>query len=48
VNPWIERTQWLPYLLGMERSDLLACIEEPIAEPDPRSDNKAELIESAI
>jgi hypothetical protein len=32
----------------MERSDLLAYIEEPIAEPDPRSDNKAELIESAI
>jgi hypothetical protein len=35
VNPWVERTQWLPYLLGMERSDLLACIEEPVAEPDP-------------
>jgi hypothetical protein len=48
VNPWIERTQWLPYLLGMERSDLLSCIKEPIAEPDPRSDNTAEPIELAI
>jgi hypothetical protein len=32
----------------MERSDLLACIEEPVAEPDPRSNNKAEPIEAAI
>jgi hypothetical protein len=24
MNPWIKRTQWLPYLLGMERSDLLS------------------------
>ncbi|KAG9382309.1 DUF3505 domain containing protein [Pyrenophora tritici-repentis] len=24
VNPWLERTQWLPYLVGMERPDLLA------------------------
>jgi hypothetical protein len=22
VNPWVERTQWLPYLLGIERSVL--------------------------
>ncbi|KAG9381479.1 DUF3505 multi-domain protein [Pyrenophora tritici-repentis] len=29
VNPWLERTQWLPYLVGMERPDLLACIEGP-------------------
>ncbi|KAI0616127.1 DUF3505 domain-containing protein, partial [Pyrenophora tritici-repentis] len=21
VNPWLERTQWLPYLVGMERPD---------------------------
>jgi hypothetical protein len=29
VNPWVERTQWLPYLLGIERSDrdLNACKE---------------------
>ena len=37
VNPWLERTQWLPYLVGMEQTDLMACIEEPVAEPDPRS-----------
>jgi hypothetical protein len=48
VNPWVERTQWLPYLLGMERSDLLACIDKPVAEPDPRSNDKPEPIEAAI
>jgi hypothetical protein len=48
VNPWVERTQWLPYLVGMERADLIACIEKPVAELDPRSDNKAELMEAAI
>ena len=48
VNPWVERTQWLPYLVGMERADLMACIEEPVAEPDPRRDNEAEPVEAAI
>jgi hypothetical protein len=48
VNPWVERTQWLPYLVGIERADLMACIEEPVAEPDPRSDNEAEPMEAAI
>jgi hypothetical protein len=48
VNPWVERTQWLPYLVGLERSDLLACIKEPVAEPDPRSDDEAEPIKAAI
>jgi hypothetical protein len=32
VNPWLERTQWLPYLVGMERPELLACIEELVAQ----------------
>jgi hypothetical protein len=32
----------------MERADLMACIEEPVAKPDPRSDNEAEPVESAI
>jgi hypothetical protein len=36
VNPWVERTQWLPYLVGIERADLMACVEELVAEPDPR------------
>ena len=48
VNPWLERTQWLPYLVGMERADLMACIEEPVAEPDPRSNDEAEPVEAAI
>jgi hypothetical protein len=48
VNPWVERTQWLPYLVGMEQADLMACIEKPVAEPDPRSNNKGEPIEAAI
>jgi hypothetical protein len=48
VNPWVERTQWLPYLVGMERADLMACVEEPVAEPDPRSDDEAEPVEAAI
>ena len=48
VNLWVERTQWLPYLVGMERADLMACIEEPAAKADPRSDNEAEPVEAAI
>ena len=48
VNPWLERTQWLPYLLGMERPELLTCIEEPVAEPDPRQKQQAEPVEAAI
>jgi superfamily II DNA helicase RecQ len=48
VNPWLERTQWLPYLVGMERPDLLACVEEPVTEPDPRKDEEAEPVEAAI
>ena len=48
VNPWVERTQWLPYLVGIERADLMACVEEPVAEPDPRSDDEGEPVEAAI
>jgi hypothetical protein len=32
----------------MEQEDLLACIEEPVAELDPRSDDEGEPIEAAI
>jgi hypothetical protein len=35
VNPWVERTQWLPYLVGIERPELMACVKEPVVEPDP-------------
>jgi hypothetical protein len=49
VNLWLERTQWLPYLVGMERPELLACIEEPVAEPDPRQEEQqAEPVEAAM
>ncbi|KAF2824584.1 hypothetical protein CC86DRAFT_258254, partial [Ophiobolus disseminans] len=48
VNPWVERTQWLPYLVGMERADLMACVEEPVAEPDLRNDVEPEPVEAAI
>jgi hypothetical protein len=44
VNPWVERTQWLPYLVGMERPELMACVEEPAAEPNPRLEQQAEPI----
>jgi hypothetical protein len=33
LNPWVDRTQWLPYLVGIERANLMACIED-------RLDNK--------
>jgi hypothetical protein len=48
VNLWIERTQWLLYLVGTERAELIACIEELVAELDPRSDKEAEPTEAAI
>ncbi|KAF2022849.1 hypothetical protein EK21DRAFT_12389, partial [Setomelanomma holmii] len=38
VKLWVERTQWLPCLVGMEKPDLLACFEEPIDEPDPNQE----------
>jgi hypothetical protein len=28
----------------MERAELMACIEETVAKPDPRIDNEGELI----
>ncbi|KAJ4395074.1 hypothetical protein N0V91_011088 [Didymella pomorum] len=48
VNPWLERTQWLPYFVGMERPELMACIEEPVADADPRQEQKAEPVEAAM
>ncbi|GME37551.1 uncharacterized protein LTHEOB_12917 [Neofusicoccum parvum] len=29
VSPWLDRTQWLPYLARLDRDELLASIEEP-------------------
>ncbi|KAF2741676.1 hypothetical protein M011DRAFT_497939 [Sporormia fimetaria CBS 119925] len=45
---WETRTQWLPYLVGMERPNLLACIEEPVTDPDARKDEEAETVQAAI
>jgi hypothetical protein len=33
--------------VGIERADLMACIEELVAEPDLRRDDKAEPVEAA-
>jgi hypothetical protein len=41
-------TRRSPYLGGIERADLIACIEAPVAKPDLRSDVKGELVEAAI
>jgi hypothetical protein len=48
VNPWLERTQWLPYLKGLQRPNLLACIEQPVADSDPRKEGESEPIEAAM
>jgi hypothetical protein len=34
--------------VGIERPDLLACVEEPVADADPRKDEEAEPVEAAI
>lgn len=34
VNPWLQRTGWQEYLMGLERPDLLACVEEPDVSMD--------------
>jgi hypothetical protein len=38
----------LPYLVGMDRLELMACIEEPIAEPDPRKEQQAKPVKVAL
>jgi hypothetical protein len=38
----------LLYLVGIERPDLLAYIEEPVTEPNPQKEEEAELVEAAI
>jgi hypothetical protein len=32
----------------MERPELMACVEEPVAEPDPRQEQQAEPVEAAM
>jgi hypothetical protein len=38
----------LPYLVGIERPELMACVEAPVAEPDPRQEQQAEPVEAAM
>jgi hypothetical protein len=38
----------LLYLVGIERPDLLAYVEEPVTKPDPRKEEEAKLVEAAI
>jgi hypothetical protein len=38
----------LPYLVGIERPNLLACVKEPVSDADPQKDEKAELVEVVI
>jgi hypothetical protein len=48
VNPWVERTQWLLYLVSIERPKLIACVKAPVAEPDPRQEQQAKPVKAAI
>jgi hypothetical protein len=34
--------------VGIERPELITCVEEPVAEPDPRQEQQAEPIEAAM
>jgi hypothetical protein len=38
----------LPYLVGIERPELIACIEQPVAEPNARQEQQAEPVEAAM
>jgi hypothetical protein len=38
----------LPYLVGIERPNLLACVEEPVTKPDLQKEEEAELVKAAI
>ncbi|GME35790.1 uncharacterized protein LTHEOB_12917 [Neofusicoccum parvum] len=48
VSPWLDRTQWLPYLARLDRDDLLASIEEPNTNPDGPEEPVAAAIWKAI
>ncbi|GME34873.1 uncharacterized protein LTHEOB_12917 [Neofusicoccum parvum] len=47
VSPWLDRTQWLPYLARLDRDDLLASVKEPNANPD-RPEEEEEPVAAAI
>nr|ATA58079.1 DNA helicase [Neofusicoccum umdonicola]ATA58208.1 DNA helicase [Neofusicoccum umdonicola] len=48
VSPWLDRTQWLPYLARLNRDELLASIEEPNTNPDRRPEEGEEPVAAAI
>jgi hypothetical protein len=48
VNPWLQRAQWLPYLEGLERPELMTGNEESVAEPNPQQEQLKEPVQAAI
>ena len=44
ASPWLERTGWVPYLMNLDRAELLASVEQP--KTDAEADN--EPIETVI
>jgi hypothetical protein len=38
----------LLYLVGIERPDLLACVKEPVANPNLQKEEEAEPVKAAI
>ena len=38
----------MPYLVGIERPELMACIKEPIAEPDAKQEQQTKPVEAAM
>jgi hypothetical protein len=38
----------LPYLVGIERPNLLACVKEPVSDANPQKNKEAEPVEAAI
>jgi hypothetical protein len=38
----------LPYLVGIERPNLLACVKEPVTNPNSRKNEEVKLVEAAI
>jgi hypothetical protein len=38
----------LLYLVNIERPNLIACVKEPVAKPNPRQKQQAELVKAAM
>jgi hypothetical protein len=38
----------LPYLVSIERPELIACVKEPVAEPNPRQKQQAKPVKAAM